>query len=182
MTKHYRKLEQVVAGANTFEGGKRVDALLKTRGLISSLCLVEIKHHRTPLLSSKEYRGDCWPISDELAGSIAQIQRTVQKTIESARTKYEGKMAGGDPTGEVAFLYQPKAFVVIGCLDQFSTSLGPNETRYSSFELFRRNVTNPEIVTFDELYERAKFIVYHSGKGQIPDNSSPSFDETEIPY
>ena len=34
-----------------------------------------------------------------------------------------------------------------------------NEDKFSSFELFRQNQTNPEIITFDELYERAKFIV-----------------------
>jgi hypothetical protein len=29
----------------------------------------------------------------------------------------------------------------------------------SSFELFRRNQNGVEIITFDELYERARFIV-----------------------
>ena len=36
---------------------------------------------------------------------------------------------------------------------------GIKKDRYRSFELFRRNVAKPEIVTFDELFERAKFIV-----------------------
>ena len=38
-------------------------------------------------------------------------------------------------------------------------SPGNNEEKYSSFELFRRNIQNPEIITFDELYERATYIV-----------------------
>jgi hypothetical protein len=33
--------------------------------------------------------------------------------------------------------------------------------RICSFELYRRNISPPEIITFDELYERAKFIVEH---------------------
>ena len=33
------------------------------------------------------------------------------------------------------------------------------ESVYSSFELYRKNLTSPEIITFDELYERARFIV-----------------------
>jgi hypothetical protein len=32
-------------------------------------------------------------------------------------------------------------------------------SKRNTFELFRRNITSPEILTFDELYERAKFIV-----------------------
>ena len=34
-----------------------------------------------------------------------------------------------------------------------------NEEQYSSFELFRRSLNSPEIITFDELFERAKYIV-----------------------
>ena len=66
---------------------------------------------------------------------------------------------GGDPTGETLFLYQPKAYVVIGNLGEFGTSRGINEAKFSSFEIFRRSIMNPEIITFDELYERARYIV-----------------------
>jgi hypothetical protein len=84
----------------------------------------------------------------------------------------------GEPTGETAFLYQPKAYVVIGCLDEFRTNTGVNEQKYSSFELFRRNIVNPEIITFDELYERAKFIVQYS---EAENSDLPSVEESEIP-
>jgi Domain of unknown function (DUF4263) len=40
-----RKLELVVRGADVTGTGKRVDALMKTRGLINSLCFIEIKRH-----------------------------------------------------------------------------------------------------------------------------------------
>ena len=39
---------------------------------------------------------------------------------------------------------------------------GINEDKFSSFELFRRNMVNPEIITFDELYERTKNIIVHN--------------------
>lgn len=158
-----KKLEQVTSGYTFQQAGKRTDALMKTRGLISSLCFVEIKTHETSLLyHTKPYRAESWRISDELAGSVAQIQKTVQKAIKDIQTKIEFQTDYGEPTGETAFLYQPKAYVVIGCLDEFITDKGVNEQKYSSFELFRRNVLNPEIITFDELYERAKFIVQRS--------------------
>lgn len=152
-----RKLEQVTTGYSFLEAGKRTDALMKTRGLISSLCFVELKTHRTQLLSGEPYRSESWRISNELAGAIAQVQKTVQKTLRTL--KVESVSGDGSPTGEVIFNYQPKAIVVIGCLDEFRNDMGVNEQKYGSFELFRRNTTNPEIITFDELYDRAKFIV-----------------------
>ena len=52
-------LEQVTTGYSFAQSGKRTDALLKTRGYISSLCFVEIKTHTTPLLHNKEpYRAE----------------------------------------------------------------------------------------------------------------------------
>ena len=60
-----KKLEQVTSGYSVNQAGKRVDALMRTRGLISSLCFVEIKTHGTPLLDSHSYRADSWSISSE---------------------------------------------------------------------------------------------------------------------
>jgi len=156
-----KKLEQVVAGYNFNSSGKRIDALMKTRGIISSFCFGEIKTHTTDLLKQIKdpYRGESWAISDELAGAIAQTQKSVQKSIKELLTKIEIKDNSGNPTGEQVFLYQPKSFVIIGNLSEFKTDKGVNEDKFSSFELFRQNQINPEIVTFDELYERAKYII-----------------------
>lgn len=155
------KLEQVVKGHDLTGSGKRVDALLKTQGLISALSFGEIKTHKTDLLKqvSTAYRKECWQISDQLAGGIAQVQRAVQVSLTNIRSRTELKDSSGAPTGEQLFLYQPKSFIVVGSLAEFQTEHGINEERYSSFELFRRNTLAPEIITFDELYERARFIV-----------------------
>lgn len=155
------KLEQAVKGHDIVGAGKRVDALLKTQGLISALSFGEIKTHTASLLKpiSSPYRAECWQISDEISGGIAQVQRSVQSSLVNIRSKTDVKDQGGAPTGEQLFLYQPRSFLVIGSLSEFRTQHGINEEKYSSFELFRRAVTAPEIITFDELYERAKFIV-----------------------
>lgn len=154
-----KKLEQVTTGFAINKRGKRTDALLKTRGCISSLCFAEMKSNDTPLLDPKPYRPDCWRVSHELAGAVSQIQKTVQAALLEIRTKLEIGDELGFPTGEIAFLFQPRSFVVIGNLQQFVSDNGINEQQFASFELFRRNITNPEIITFDELYERARFIV-----------------------
>lgn len=154
-----RKLEQVVHGHTVSAHGKRVDALLRTRGVISSLCFVEIKTHRTDLLKKEPYRTGCWAASDELSGGVAQVQGSVALATDSIRTKLAIDDELGNPTGEEAFNYAPKSFLVIGRLNEFVNDHGVNQDRYRSFELFRRNTDNPEVITFDELYERARFIV-----------------------
>ena len=155
------KLEQIVNGATVFQKGKRIDALMKTKGIINSLCFGEIKTHKTSLLQTKKeaYRGESWAVSDELAGAIAQIQRSIQRSIENIKTKIEVKDNYDNLTGEQLFLYTPRAFLIIGSLEEFVIDERINESKYSSFEIFRRNINGIEIITYDELYERASFIV-----------------------
>jgi hypothetical protein len=157
-----KKLEQTISGSSSHGSGKRVDALLKTLGAISSLCFVELKTHRTSLLEENSYRKECWNISKDLAGAISQIQKTVQKAVREIKDKWCAVEDDGSPTPEFAFLFYPKAFVVIGNLHQFITEYGVNEQKFGSFEIFRRNLVSPEVITFDELYERARNIVRYS--------------------
>lgn len=174
------RLEQVVAGSSFYQSGKRVDALLKTRGLISSLCIVEIKTHRTNLLKSNPYRPESWAISSEMAGGISQSQRAVQKAVSAIPAKISLTTARGDPKGDDVYSYSPKAYLVIGSLAEFITENGVNEQKFSSFEMFRKNINNPEIITFDELYERAQFIVRHS-MSDAP-LSAPELSEDRVEY
>lgn len=172
-----KKLEQVVQGYNLNLHGKRVDALMKTRGIISSLCFVEIKTHQTRLLAPGEpYRPGCYAPSDELVGAIAQVQGSVEDATKTLAQKIDVKDKSGNPTGEEVFNYKAKSFLVIGSLFEFMTEHGVNEEKLRSFELFRKSIVSPEIITFDELYERARFIVeYNEGK-KTPDNEMQSFE------
>ena len=153
-----RKLEQVVKGYDVVNRGKRTDALMKSKGIISSLCFAEIKTHKTKLLASS-YRPSVYPPSNELSGGIAQIHKTIQSSLENLQSKINPKDESGNPTGEEIFIYRPKSFLLIGNLNEFSTDKGINNEKFSSFELYRRSVNDIEIITFDELLERAKFIV-----------------------
>lgn len=154
-----KKLEQIVSGFDVAGPGKRTDALLKTRGALSSLCFAEIKTHQTPLLGEKPYRVGCWSPSKELAGGVAQVQGTVAEACHRIQTRLFPADADGSPTGEELFAFQPRSFLIIGSLGQFFSTGGANLGKLRSFELLRRNTINPEVITFDELYERARFIV-----------------------
>lgn len=157
-----RKLENTVVGHSVVGAGKRSDALLKTNGIIQSLCFGEIKTHKKEILknTTSPYRSESWAISDELAGGIAQIQRTVQKSLYNIQQALETRNEEGYINKERLYLYKPKAFLLIGCLQEFKNDDGLiHEDKYSSFEIFRRSINDIEIITFDELYERANAIV-----------------------
>ena len=161
-----KKLEQVVSGFDFNSFGKRVDGLLKTAGFINSLCFVEIKTHKTPLLKN-EYRAGCWNISDEFSGAVTQIQNTVYLANKKIQDSVKIKDDEGYFNGEEVFNFHPKAYLVIGKLDEFKKNEEVHYDKYRSFELFRRNITSPEIITFDELYERARFIVDTKVKNEL---------------
>ena len=154
-----KKLEQVVRGYQIGQPGKRVDALLRTNAIASTLCFVEIKTHKTKLLGQAAYRAGCWPPSEQLSGAVAQVQGTVSYASESISGKLQLTDKEGFPTAEEAFNFSPKSFVVVGSLDEFAGDHGVNEAQLRSFELYRRNLHQPEVITFDELYARARHIV-----------------------
>lgn len=151
------KLEQIIQGPNFNMNGSRIDALLNKKGIINSLVLVEIKTHRTQLLHREKYRNS-WRISDELSGAIAQAQNYVQTALNHFRIRTDLTDKDGNPIGKSVYLVQPKAYIVIGTLSEFSVGNEINEEKFASFELFRRQLVNPEIITFDELYNRLKYI------------------------
>lgn len=157
-----KKLEQVVQGYSINHDGKRIDAVMKTKGIISNLCFIEIKTHLTALLEDTPYRSGCYAPSKELSGAVSQVQGSTAEAVRNLTEKIATTDSDGNPTGEIVYNYQPKSFLVIGNLEQFAGEYGVNEKKLRSFELYRKNIVSPEIITFDELYERAKFIVEYS--------------------
>ena len=171
------KLERIVLGSDVSGRGKVTDALMKSKGAIESLCFVEIKKHDTPLLESgPPYRPACWAPSKELAGGITQSQVTVEMSVRRLAERLEPTRDDGTPTGEHLFSYNPRSILVVGSLEQFITEAGINTEQYRSFELLRRHTIRPEIITFDELYERAKFIVANEDEATPP----PVYDDEPI--
>ncbi len=156
------KLEQMVAGSTIATPGKRIDGLLRTRGRVSATCLVEIKRHRTPLVSSDRYRAGSWRPSDELSGAVTQVLMSVDGMEQQFQRLLIMRDKDGNRTGEEAVIARPRSVVVCGSLSQFVSEHGVNDDQFRSFELYRRHLVAPDIVTFDELFERAKLIVESS--------------------
>lgn len=148
------KLETSTTGSTFDKHGKRVDGLMLTRAEVSQYVLVEIKKDSTLLLQTSPYRPGCWAVSHELSNAVTQVQKTA---FEFSRNRFRdfGKDALGNDTGETAYSIEPKTFLVIGNL----RALTGNDDKIACFELYRRNVRSPEIISFDELYHRARCIV-----------------------
>lgn len=160
-----KKLEQVVQGHDLLSHGKRADGLMKSRGIINSLCFVEIKKHTTALLDTSAYRPGCWAPSKELAGAVSQVQGTVAAAMQRLYGLIRPNDKDGNPTGEEVFNFKPRAFIVVGDLSELTGDYGVNTEKLRSFELYRNSIEGIDVITFDELYERSKFIVEASQSG-----------------
>nr|WP_276548856.1 Shedu immune nuclease family protein [Brachybacterium muris] len=155
-----QKLEQVTTGSDIKSAGKRTDALLRTNGIVRSMVFAEIKHHRSELLATKPYRSASWAPSNELAGAVVQVQQTVRMAVRALGEYVEDRANDGSRTGTGTFITQPLAYLIVGSLDQMlGDGGGAIDDKVHSFELFRRNVVHPEILTFDELLARAEWHV-----------------------
>lgn len=177
-----KTLQQTIRGANLIRHGKRPDGIMKTRAAISALCLVEIKKHDTELLKRASYRPGTWAPSQELSGAVAQAQENVRVAMDELGTHHRFTDEKGDPTGEELMAVQPRSFLVVGSLTEFQGEHGANVDRYRCFEDYRRNLRQPEILTFDELYERARFIVESSDPGRPRPEKPDTEADTEIPF
>jgi hypothetical protein len=157
-----KKLEKITTGASLFGGaGKRSDAVLRTRGAVSSLLFCEIKKHDTKLLAPRQYREpDVYQPSGELVGAVAQVQKTADKALRHiGEYLHRHRESDGTPASFEIATIRPRQVVVVGKLDEFEMGGAFNSEKVASFEFFRRSVSDTEIITFDELYERARFIV-----------------------
>lgn len=175
-----KSLQETLRGSSRFKPGKIPDGIMKTRAAISALCLVEIKKSGTKLLKDSPYRSGTWAPTAELSGAIAQSQENVRVALDELGAAHRVVDGNGYLTGEELYSVQPRSFLIVGNLNEFRGDHGVSAARFRSFEDFRRNIRQPEIITFDELYERAKFIV-DSSCGQT-NETPPQDDESEIPF
>lgn len=142
---------EVYVGGTNINGhnGEICDFMAMSEGNAKFTSLVEIKRPSTPLLSSRPTRGTTYGVSKELSDAVAQIQTYCYTWgTNSSRRAYTFQ------TKNNSVPVLPKGILVIG-----NTSELDSEDKIRSFELFRRNLYNPEIITYDELLARAKFVV-----------------------
>ncbi|MCA9353425.1 DUF4263 domain-containing protein [Candidatus Nomurabacteria bacterium] len=127
--------------------------------------LVELKRPDTPLFGTSKNRSNSWTLSDDLISSLSQILEQKASWQISAETNPDKNFDDkGNPIKQKT--YDPKSILIIGSTKQFDGENKESQIKGKTFELFRRDSRNVEIITYDELFERAKFIVEHTKKEQ----------------
>ena len=118
---------------------------------------VEIKKPSTPLFGSAKNRSNSWRLSNDVVYSVSQILE--QKASGLIKLDKPGYDYAGNPINQKA--YDSKVILIIGHWKQLEESSNPHESeiKKKTFELFRNDSRNIEILTYDELYDRARFIV-----------------------
>jgi hypothetical protein len=126
-----------------FDGtGEKIADFLYSNGITDNITLIEIKTPTTDLLGQK-YRGGIFSPSTKLVGPVNQIldQRYhLQQNI--AQLKINSRIYDLET-------YAIKCLVIIGTMPS-----DPDQKK--SLELFRNNINDVIIVTFDELLEKLK--------------------------
>ena len=138
---------------------------MRTSGVIRWLTFAEFKTHRTDLLTGSECRPGVWAPSRDLVGGVAQAQSTVRRALQDIGEALPGRAPdGSDLPGDETWLTQPRSFLVIGHSEQLlGEEGGPHRDKIHAFEQFRRNLSTPEVITFDELLARAEWVVQVEG-------------------
>lgn len=147
----------------TGSGAHRGDFLVATSAGSKFTVLVEIKTPQAFLVRQK-YRNDTYLPGVDVVGGVTQLRANASLwENEGSRTSANRDLLEADGIHTL----QPKKILVVGNTKQISNE----KSKRDSFELFRRNQVDVEILTFDELYERAKFIVDHSDSADEPDQN-----------
>ncbi len=121
--------------------------------------LVELKRPDTDLFKNKN-RSNSWSLSNELIDAFSQIlEQKASWQIQAESNTNNNYNDDGEIIKQKTI--DPKTILIIGNSNQYSGETKELQIKAKSFELFRRDSRNVEIVTFDELFERAKFILQH---------------------
>ena len=127
-------------------GGNLVDFLIKNK-VTKAVGLIEIKTPKTPLLGSR-YRDEIYNISSELSGAVLQVLSYRENLTRERDSLLRGQ-------GLDLESFDPKCVVIIGRVDRELDS----PEKKQGFEIFRRQMSDVEIITYDEVFERIKRLV-----------------------
>ena len=142
------KSKAYMGGKNVLnQGGKFVDFLIKN-SVSTAVGLVEIKTPITNLLG-KEYRTGVYNISTDLSGAVQQIL-SYRESLSRDRANLLRDM----PVETDVF--DPLCVVLIG---NTRRELGDDKEKQQAFELYRRQLSSVQVVTYDEMYEKMRRLV-----------------------
>jgi hypothetical protein len=136
--------DQASVGGKRLSGdGEKITDYLIKNGVTNNLALIEIKKPSSALLNKTAYRGAVYCASTELTGSVTQVLDQcyqLQQNIASIKSNNR--------------IYDIESYAV-HCILIIGSIPSDNDER-KSFEIYRRNSKNVQIITFDELLLKLK--------------------------
>ncbi|MCM3692194.1 Shedu immune nuclease family protein [Neobacillus niacini] len=127
------------------KGGKVVDFIYQNR-ITKDVSLIEIKTPKTQLLLSNQYRNKVYSIHPDLSGAIVQVlsyKDSIQKNYNSL----------SNDSDEDFSVFDPVCVVIAGTIGN------EEKNKIQSFELYRKEMKNVIIITFDELFDRISLLL-----------------------
>ncbi|MFD2249288.1 hypothetical protein FHS82_003049 [Pseudochelatococcus lubricantis] len=136
--------DQASVGGRKLSGdGEKITDFLVKNSLTNNTAIFEIKTPQTAILNKTPFRDGVFTPSADLSGSINQaLDQKYQFQKQIAQIKDNTR------------LYDIESYAVHCCLVIGRAPDGDDQKK--SFELFRRNSKDVEIVTFDELLEKLR--------------------------
>lgn len=117
--------------------------------------IVELKTPTTNLFVNRQNRADSWRLSSELTDAVSQI--LAQKANWELESHRQNFTSDGSLIREET--HDAECILVIGSISSINGSEREKLIKRKTLELYRRNLKNINILFYDELLERAKFIV-----------------------
>ncbi|MBT2663927.1 DUF4263 domain-containing protein [Bacillus sp. ISL-4] len=145
--------DEAYVGGKTInnDSGKLVD-FLYANPFSKDAVLIEIKTPSTPLITPTEYRTGVYSVHKDLMGAVTQVltyKTSLQREYQNI--DYNNYRQGIKTDFDII---NPCCVVIAGRFD----TLTDTALRHS-FELYRKELKNVTVITYDELFERVKGLI-----------------------
>ncbi|EKO34190.1 Shedu immune nuclease family protein [Leptospira santarosai] len=147
------KSKAYIGGKNIENEGGLVADFIFANKLSKNTSIIELKTPSSRILSSK-YRETIYNVSSELTGAIIQLCNYKDEFTKNYYTLSRSQ-------SEATRSYDPSCILIIGNFQKECTS----EEKIKSFELYRQQLNNIQVITFDELFEKMKLLISLLEKG-----------------
>ncbi|AUJ27017.1 Shedu immune nuclease family protein [Virgibacillus dokdonensis] len=124
--------------------GKIVDFVYRN-DLSKDVALIEIKTPSTKLISSK-YRSGVYSINTDITGSVVQVLGYKEQIMKDYLRLQES-------CGEEFKVFNPHCVVIAGKIEKLE------KDQLQSFELYRKEMKNVVIITYDELFQKVQLLL-----------------------
>ncbi len=154
--------EQSIGNPSSTNRGNPVVDLI---GLSQFTTLIELKHSETPIFKERKSKGraNTWDFSNDFVEAISQCLGQKEELIKNFESKNFVDSSGIRVRKDFIQTVDPKALLIIGNkFKEFPINNLEDENfvKNNVLQRFRRNNRNLDIITYDELFERAYRILY----------------------